>query len=162
MFALTLLLTLMIALLPAAAQANGQWGLPEGAKLRIGKGRITEIEFSPDGQLLAVASAIGVWLYDVPAFREVALLTGHTNPVISVDFSADGQTLASVDDGGTRDGPMICLWDANTGTLLKTLPGHPGTISGVDFSPDGFLSFAMRSEMWVCLITCPCATRHRR
>ena len=114
MFALTLLLTLTTTLLPATAQANGQWGLPEGAKLRIGKGRITEIEFSPDGQLLAVATGIGIWLYDVPAFREVALLTGHTNPVISADFSADGQTLASASDDTIR------IWDVTTGTLRKT------------------------------------------
>ncbi len=42
-----------------------QWKLPEGAKARIGKGRISEIKCSPDGSLLAVATSIGVWLYDV-------------------------------------------------------------------------------------------------
>ena len=136
-FALTLLLAITTTLLPATAQANGQWGLPEGAKLRLGKGRITEIEFSPDGKLLAVASAIGVWLYDVPTFNEIALLTGHTTPVTNMSFSLDGQTLASVDDGSTsRNGPTICLWDVTTGTLLKTLPGHTDFVSSVHFSPD--------------------------
>lgn len=55
-----------------------QWGLPEGAKTRLGKGWITEIAFSPDGTLLAVASSIGVWLYDAQTGEELDLLIGHT------------------------------------------------------------------------------------
>ena len=42
------------------------WHLPDGAIIRLGKGRIGEgdraVAFSPDGQRLAVASGIGVWL----------------------------------------------------------------------------------------------------
>ena len=35
------------------AQEYTQWGLPEGAKARIGKGTINEIAYSPDGTQLA-------------------------------------------------------------------------------------------------------------
>ena len=42
-----------------------QWNLPKDAKTRLGKGSINEIQYSPDGQFLAVASGIGIWLYDV-------------------------------------------------------------------------------------------------
>ena len=38
--------------------------LPEGAIAQLGKGSIQEVAFSPDGSLLAVASDIGIWLYD--------------------------------------------------------------------------------------------------
>ena len=31
----------------------------------------------------------------------------------------------------------LCFWDVTTGTLLKTLPGHPGAITSVQFSPNG-------------------------
>ncbi len=31
-----------------------QWNLPEDAKARIGKGRINEIQYSPDGRFLRV------------------------------------------------------------------------------------------------------------
>ena len=62
------------------AQDYTRWGLPEGAKARLGKGRISgNIAYSPDGTRLAVASSIGIWLYDTGTYQEVALLTGHTN-----------------------------------------------------------------------------------
>ena len=33
------------------AQDYTQWGLPEGAKARIGKGSINDMRYSPDGTL---------------------------------------------------------------------------------------------------------------
>jgi WD40 repeat protein len=32
---------------------------------------------------------------------------------------------------------MLKIWDASTGEELLTLTGHTGTVTGVDFSPDG-------------------------
>ena len=117
---------------PAAAQDYSRWGLPEGPTRRFGKGGITEIAYSPDGSLFAVASSIGVWLYDADTTQEVALLTGHTDIVTSVSFSPSGLTLAS----GSRD-DTIRLWDANTGALRQTLTDHTGDVTSIDFSPDG-------------------------
>ena len=42
-----------------------QWNLPKYARARLGKGTIREIQYSPDGTILAVASSIGIWLYDM-------------------------------------------------------------------------------------------------
>lgn len=42
-----------------------QLNLPEDAKARLGKGNIVELQFSPDGKILAVATGIGIWLYNV-------------------------------------------------------------------------------------------------
>ena len=114
------------------AQDSPQWHLPDGAKARLGKGRINEIRYSPDGTRLAVASAIGIWLYDTDTGAEVALLTGHTGEVLSVMFSPDGRTLA----GGNWDG-TIRLWDVVTGRHKRTLTGHTGEVLSVTFSPDG-------------------------
>ena len=130
---LTVLLTAAIALTPATAQEpHQQWGLPEGATLRLGKGTIREIAYSPNGTLLAVASSIGIWLYDTATYDEVALLTGHTEPVDSLAFSPDGSTLAS----GSLD-TTVRLWDAATGERLNTLTGHKNWVRSVAFSPDG-------------------------
>ena len=118
-------------------QASMQWNLPEDAKARLGKGSIKEIQYSPDGKLLAVASGIGVWLYDVTTHREVALLNEHTSRVDSLAFSPDGRTFASGNADGTiiLSGPIVQL-DRSTGAQ-KTLVGHTHWISSLAFSPDG-------------------------
>ena len=48
------------------AQEYTQWHLPEGAIARLGKGKIKDIEFSPDGTRLAIATDIGIWVYAAP------------------------------------------------------------------------------------------------
>ena len=102
------------------------WHLPEGVLARLGKGTVEEVAFSPDGQVLAVAGSIGIWLYDVATYRELALLAGHTDVISSVSFSPDGSMLAS---GGSE----VILWDVSSRSQLATLQGH----SPVSFSPDG-------------------------
>ena len=108
------------------------WHLPAGAIARLGKGRIQEVAFSPDGSLLAVASSFGIWLYDAATSRELALLLGHTSSVISVSFSPDGSTLAS----GSSDN-TVKLWDVATRRNIATLRGHTSAVWSVSFSPDG-------------------------
>ena len=49
----------------SVAQDYTQWHLPDGAKMRLGKGEINDIKFSADGTQLAVATSIGIWIYDV-------------------------------------------------------------------------------------------------
>ncbi len=101
------LILLSLFSLNTFAQDYTQWGLPEGAKMRLGKGGLSgNTAYSPDGTRLAVASAVGIWLYDTATHQEVALLTGHTGGVYSVAFSPDGRTIASASGDGT-----ILLWD---------------------------------------------------
>lgn len=57
-------------------------------------------------------------------------LSGHGDVIWSVAFSPDGKTLAS----GSWD-QSVRLWDAQTGTLKRTLH-HGGTVYRVAFSPD--------------------------
>ena len=122
-------------ILNSFAQDYNQWHLPEGAVARLGKGEINDIQYSPDGTRLAVASAIGVWLYDAATYQELVLLTGDVDPVKSVIFSPDGRTLASK----SGQGP-IRLWDARTGQRKRIITGHTivrPTGDSISFSPDG-------------------------
>jgi WD40 repeat protein len=59
-------------------------------------------------------------------------LQGHTGKVLSVDFSPDGNLVAS---GSTDD--TMRLWQVNPGRLLRTMHGHPFPILSLAFSPNG-------------------------
>jgi WD40 repeat protein/uncharacterized caspase-like protein len=64
---------------------------------------------------------------------ELVVQTGHSREVVSVTFSPDGKTLASV---GWDD--TIKLWDVTSGRELRSLPEqHAGFIRSVAFSPKG-------------------------
>ena len=111
--------------------------LPEGAKARLGKGAVNDIQFSPDGTQLAVASSIGIWIYDAHTGEELNLLTGHRGSVSSIAYSPQGHLLAS---GGRDD--TVRLWDAKRSMPLKTLRIHAFQSSGVysvAFQNDGHL-----------------------
>ena len=113
------------------AQESTQWNLPEDAKARLGKGKISEIQYSSDGAILVVATGIGIWLYDTTTYQEVALLTTHTSAVKCLAFSPDGHILASGGEDGT-----ILLWHRSTGAQ-KVLTGSTESVSNLAFSPDG-------------------------
>jgi len=71
---------------------------------RYGKGKIRDVDWSPDGDLLAVASTIGIWLYDAETLEDIRYIETDSG-VTSVAFAPDGQTLAS----GSHDG-TVRLW----------------------------------------------------
>ena len=132
-FILGFLFVAALCLQHSFAQDYTRWGLPDGAKARLGKGWISgDIMFSPDGTVLAVPCYPGVWLYDVETGAEINLLVGHTEPVGSVAFSPDGTKFAS----GSWD-RTVRLWDVLTWKATHTLAGHTDRIDAVVFSPDG-------------------------
>ncbi|MDE0637952.1 MAG: hypothetical protein OXI43_19100 [Candidatus Poribacteria bacterium] len=111
-----------------------QWHLPEGVKARIGSGTIRTMQYSPDGNLLAVVSGIGVWIFDAQTANPRHLLAAHTGVINSISFSPDGNILAI----GTENG-MAQLWDISTGEHKKTFTRRD-YLYGVDtvfLMPDG-------------------------
>jgi WD40 repeat protein/uncharacterized caspase-like protein len=63
---------------------------------------------------------------------EIVPQIGHAGAIQSIATSADGRLLIS----GSFD-RSAKLWDADSGTLLRTLQGHTEPVSAVAFSPDG-------------------------
>ena len=120
------------------AQEYTQFNLPQDAKSRLGKGKIVDMAYSPDGTRLAVATSIGIWIYDSQTGREVDILQGHTREITGIAYAPDGRTLASSSAGEDylilADDTLI-LWDTVSGTRKATLPGS-GAYS-IAFSPDG-------------------------
>ena len=111
--------------------------LPPGFELlqtfREVEGIVSEMAWSPDGRLLAAASADHtVWLWNVPKGTLLRKFAGHGDWVSSVAWSPDGEMLAS----GAFD-RSVRLWHAETGECLQRLEGHHNDVSSVAWSPDG-------------------------
>jgi WD40 repeat protein len=76
---------------------------------RLGTGTAFQIAYAPDGRLLAVASSVGLGLFEASTLTMVRILQGHTDWVRAVAFSPDGRLLAS----GSGDATVL-LWDVTS------------------------------------------------
>lgn len=128
------------------------WDLKTGKELKRiqGHGRaVISVTFSPDGKrLLSGSQDRSVRLWDVATGKEIRQFVGHTSAVYSVALSADGRIAVSgaganqskaVADG-IIDDPLncvLCVWDVESGQLLRKLRGHTGAVRSVAISPDG-------------------------
>ena len=130
---LTLLLTAVLFLPSSSAQDYTRWHLPEGAIVRFEKGGIGDFAFLPDGNRLAIQSAIGLWIYDIHTGEELDLFTdlGTKLRWNLMVLSPDRRTLAAATDS------EVVLWDLQTNKLNKLLVGHEDRIYSLAFSPTG-------------------------
>ena len=134
LYYIILLLIPILFLSDGFAQDYTQWQLPEGAKMRVGKGKVNDVKFSLDGDLLAVATNIGVWLYDAHVGAEIALLNEKPRNIRTIAFSPDGKTLAT--GGWSREG-AIQLWNIDTATQISIMGRGIGSVDVLAFSEDG-------------------------
>lgn len=124
---------LLIAVGPAWAQEDSnEIGFEE--LMSLGRGVIHEIAISPEGERLAVASAIGIWLYSIPQLEDIAWFETE-GPVTGIDWSPDGQRLAS----GGNDG-IVFVWDlVSEREIWSSTEWGRGRIGNIAWSPEGDL-----------------------
>jgi WD40 repeat protein len=93
----------------------------------------------PDGRVLATNAGPGddlVILWDARSGRRMASLPFLVAPISDggIAWSPDGKTIA-VGTGDEARGTTF-LWDAASGSLRSTLPGHPTRVTSLAWSPD--------------------------
>jgi WD40 repeat protein len=108
------------------------------------------IRYSPSGELLAIATANYIQIYN-PGTRElVASFKGHTNHNLSLAWTPDGTRLLS---GGDEDDPTIREWDPLTWQQVgHPWEGHTDAICAIAINPAGTLvasaSFDRHVRLW--------------
>lgn len=119
--------------LPQSDVDYSKWELPHGAKARLGKGKINDIKFSPNGSRFAVATTIGVWMYDAKNGKEIALFQGDRQNIKGIAFSTDGKMLTGASSAGT-----ISRWKIDSGELVGMIPKEKDQrFHSAHFSDDG-------------------------
>jgi WD40 repeat protein len=78
-----------------------------------------------------VTAALWQWDKHKNAAHKLANLDGHRGDIQSIEFSSDGQKIATASKDGT-----VRLWNAATGKNIGVLGEHGGVVSRASFSPD--------------------------
>ncbi len=137
------------------------WDTTTGALVRTlpkTSDTIYALTYSPDGSVLVSGHGYPpieevdhmrgrgvVRCWQASTGRLLCTLSGHTQNVMGVTYSPDGETLASVSGSSiavpqvaSKPGELI-LRSVKTGKIVRTVSGHGGPLTGVAFHPDGTL-----------------------
>ena len=114
----------------AAGGRSYRIGLPKGPAVDVGAAPPPDRVVTGPGGMTAEIRGNTVTLTRPDGTS--SKLVGHTAPVLSVSFSADGKSVVTA----SRDHDAR-TWDVRTGALLRVLRGHFALVSDARFSPDG-------------------------
>ena len=120
------------------------WNTQTGENLILGQHGdwVLGVAFSSTGLLASSGRDNTIRIWNATTAAPLRTLTGHTNFVTSVAFTATGDTLVS----GSRDN-TIRIWNAATGgAALQTLRGHTDAINSVAVSASGTIASAGADE----------------
>lgn len=102
----------------------------------LGRGRVADASWSPDGRTIAVASTTGVWLHNADDWQAAPqLLTDspeRTQVATAIAYHPRGGLLAV----GYNNG-LLRLWDTEAQIVISTLNGHSSTVHSLSFNDEG-------------------------
>jgi WD40 repeat protein/transcriptional regulator with XRE-family HTH domain len=113
------------------------WDASSGKELLSLSGRADYLDYSPDGKMVAVSNDRTITLLDAKTGKHLQILVGHTDYIKSINFSPDGEHLASAGIDG-----KVIIWDLASGKALFTLQEPGVQFYSVAYSPDGKRLFA--------------------
>lgn len=93
----------------------------------------SDVVFSADGRLFAVAEQQVVYLYNTETGELIRSLRGHAGNIGSLAISPDDRILVSV----SGQDLTIKVWDLETGDLLQDIGEDVDSVSTVAFHPNG-------------------------
>jgi WD40 repeat protein len=113
------------------------WRVSDGTLLqKWEESSIGNIHFSPNGEILAIASRNRIVLLQISDGVRLDTLTS-TGPVQSFDFSPDGTLLASAETN--NENTVLTIWLVSNGTMVWRSLENPEGYFDVKFSPNGTL-----------------------
>lgn len=93
-----------------------------------------DLQFSPDGRLLAAGSWFRLSVWDVASGELRSVPTEHNGLLTSVAFSPDGRHLATL---GRHTDSAIRIFDTTTFNVVQRYQAHELCGAMIRFSPDG-------------------------
>ncbi len=116
-----------------------------GAPLEGHTDYVRQVAFSPtnDTTLASASDDQTIILWNVATRQQLGALSGHTDWILCLAFSPDGQILAS----GSRDNTIV-LWDLTRRPYSQRgqpLTGHTNSVTRLAYSPDGQM---LASSSW--------------
>jgi WD40 repeat protein len=121
------------------------WDAATGKEIMVLRGHdaiVNSAAFSPDGSRIVTAVSQRMRqaikqdhtarIWDAATGKEINVLRGHENPVLSAAFSPHGSRIVTASQDKTAR-----IWDAATGSEIMVLHGHDIDVNSAAFSPDG-------------------------
>jgi WD40 repeat protein len=131
----------------ASGDSNGRvwlWNSDNGNSQKLGRFQLSEypileVAFSPDDQLIAAANysnqTVDVWRV---SSKQLVRQIPQGTKVYAVDFSPDGQTIATVGEDG-----KVKIWKILDGSFITAFSHSPDqALFDVAFGPDGTVASA--------------------